>query len=101
MTTVRYHVTVHALDRFEQRWPDEVGDDDEEMARVMQREVEDAISAGRTGRNFPRRMHGSIPSRYTGGTSCAWTEDFSRGYVISDGGSNVHIVTAVQGDGIA
>lgn len=99
---VQYVATVHALDRFEERWPDEAGDD-VEMATIMQSEVEAALREGRHARMFPRRMNGSMTIRpvVTPGTECVWTPDMARGYVISDRGRVVHIVTAVPGDGIA
>lgn len=92
----QYVATMHALERFEERLP-ELADDDLERARIMQEDVEAALRAGRVAPTFPRQFSGSASAvvRRIAGQECVWTDDLARGYLISDNGRSVTIITVL------
>jgi hypothetical protein len=95
-STCQYVATIHALKRFEQRLP-HLADDDEDRARLMHEDVESGLRAGRVASTFPRQFSGRdyLVERRAPGQECVWTEDLARGYLISDNGRSVTIITVL------
>lgn len=93
-------ITVHALDRMTERFPEFVeGLDDGEIGELIHREVVDAIDAGRRAKTLPvgfaplgrwRRL-----AQRKGGF-VVWTEDSRRAYVLhfSD---EMYVLTVLTG----
>lgn len=95
-------VTVHALERMEERWPELTeGMTDEEIARLIQGEVNDALIAGRTGTYCPIELANRNVTRWgakNGGWYC-WNEDKSRGYACrQDDKDGLVVLTTLIGD---
>jgi len=96
--SVRYVISGHALERFEERYPELVGGDDNETARLIQAEVEEALRAGRVSHVLPREMWGYTRERAVNreGGEFVWTAARDRGYAICDRGDEVVVTTALR-----
>lgn len=93
-------VTVHALERMEERWPRLVGElSDEEIARLIQGEINDAEVRGRRSRICPLELANSNIARWKTEKDVwyLWTETKDRGYVISDRTDGVIVLTTLIG----
>lgn len=80
-------ITIHAQERMEQRWPKLVqGLSDEEIARVIQGEINDAILAGRKGIYCPIELANNAVERWRARSHgwYAWNADKKRGYACRD-----------------
>lgn len=80
-------ITVHALERMEERWPELTeGLDDLEIAHTIQGEVNDALVAGRRHQTCPIELANNNLARWRVEKDVwyVWNEDKTRGYVISD-----------------
>jgi len=97
--SVRYVISGHALERFEERYPGLVGRDDDETARLIQAEVEEALRAGRVSHVCPREMWPRTLSRAVNrvrGGEFVWTPARDRGYAICDRGDEVVVTTVLR-----
>jgi len=95
---VRYVISGHALDRFEERYPVDVGATVRATAERIQAEVEEALVAGRVSSVCPRelwqRTRNLVVAR--DGKEYVWLRDKSRGYVIRDAGDEIHVLTVLR-----
>jgi hypothetical protein len=91
-------VTVHALDRMEERCPSIAeGKDDLEIASFIQNEVLDALEAGRRARVPPIELSPNdvnIDRSTKGGETC-WTPHKERGYIFREEESGAITVMTV------
>jgi hypothetical protein len=80
--------TIHALERFEQRFPELAKTmSDAGQAELMRGEVMDALDAGRHGMVPPVELSARAVERWQHrrpGGYVAWTKDKSRGYVLQE-----------------
>jgi hypothetical protein len=99
---MRMTVTGHALERMEQRWPDLVrGLSDEEIARLIQGEVNDALIAGRQGHYCPIELANRNVVHWgpKGDGYYVWLKDKSRGYAVrEDNHDGLVVLTTLVGD---
>ena len=65
MSRVRYEILAHALERLEERFPNEYPDTDLEAGQLIQQEVEAGLAQGRWGRVAPDGFCLEGPNRWT------------------------------------
>jgi hypothetical protein len=95
-------VTIHALERMEERFTDTVeGLDDETQAQLIHAEVHDALEAGRHSTVPPIELSARSNERWearTSGSYYVWTQDKTRGYlVVDDPEEGMVILTVIVG----
>lgn len=94
-------VTIHALERMEQRFPDLVaGMSDQEIGELVHREVMAALDAGRQSKFAPLEFAPYIARRWVPqkkGASVAWTEDRKRGYALQESEEGLLVTTVLWG----
>lgn len=95
-------ITIHAQERMEERWPDLVQElDDEELGRLIQGEVNDALVAGRHGIYCPIELANKSVERWRakrGGWYC-WNKEKTRGYVCHESkAEGIVVLTTLIGD---
>lgn len=93
-------VTIHALERMEQRWPKLVGGlDDQEVARLIQGEVNDAFVCDRRSRICPLELVNNYLHNWNTEKDVwfLWTEERDRGYVVLDRPEGVTVMTTLVG----
>lgn len=75
------------------------GLDDEEIARVIQGEVNDALISGKKSRICPLELANSNVNRWKAEKDVwyLWNEDKSRGYVISEKEDGITVLTTLIG----
>jgi hypothetical protein len=93
-------VTVHCLDRMDERFPDLCSDlTDAEVGKVIQREVMEAIALGRQSKIAPAELKHLYPERWVPtklGATFVWNEERTRGYVIMEKGESLIVLTALR-----
>lgn len=94
-------ITAHVLERMEERWPKFCRLTDAEVARVVKREVTEAIEAGRWGHVAPVELisvNTHMHSMRASGTSLTcWTKDKMRGYIFREDHEGLVVVTVFPG----
>ena len=93
-------VTVHALDRFQERFPEYAAFNDDLQAQVIYEEVMEAFEAGRASGVAPAELaplnhHGWKPAAK--GCSYVWNKDKERGYVLQRVGTDLLVLTVLTG----
>lgn len=97
MSNDDFIVSAHALDRFEERFPD-LWTDDEEVARFIHLEVCDALDAGRASFVPPVELATTDLDRWEAGKGLtAWTPLKTRGYVLLESEEGMLVVTVLRG----
>lgn len=94
-------ITIHALERMEERWPKLCKDlSDEEIGRLIQGEVNDALVSNRRSRICPLELANSNIARWRAEKNVwyVWTEGKDRGYVISDKKEGIIVLTTLIGE---
>jgi hypothetical protein len=98
-TIVDFIVSVHALERMHERFPEDVaGMEDEEIGRVIHAEVTDALEHGRESNVAPRELSTYRPTGWVpAGKDCsfAWNADKTRGYVLRDAEEGMLVITVL------
>lgn len=94
-------ISIHALERMEQRWPSLCeGLSDEQIGLVIQKEVDDAWDKNRHHRVCPLELaHSNIHKwKVEKNVWYLWTEGKDRGYVIADRPDGVTVLTTLVGE---
>jgi hypothetical protein len=90
-------ISVHALDRFEERFPEDWTNDGDTGLLIYQ-EVIDAINGGRVGSVAPLELADNDLSQWVARKSrIAWVPNKSRGYVIVDDSGEMMVATVLVG----
>ena len=91
-------ISIHALERFEERFP-EHWTSDEEIGQLIYRETMEAMEAGRSGHVPPIEIANHNITQWVPGKSLfAWTTDKSRGYVlVEDEEGEMTVATVLVG----
>lgn len=90
-------ISIHALDRFEERFPD-IWVDDDETGRLIYEETMDALDAGRVASVPPIELSTYDLGRWGAGKArVAWVPDKSRGYVLIETESGQTVATVLEG----
>lgn len=101
-TEADFIVTIHALERMEQRFRDLCsGLSDRVVGELIHGEVMDAIDAGRRAKMPPIELAPSGHERWLAqrkNGSVVWNEDKSRGYVLQDTDEGMFVLTVLVGD---
>ena len=99
MSATDFVVTIHALERMEERFTDTVADlDDVAQAQLIHAEVHDALEAGRHSTVPPIELSARATDRWMyrkQGGYVAWTQDKGRGYVLQEQAEEGLIVLTV------
>lgn len=103
MSTTDFILTIHSLQRMEERFPGLVAEmTDQEIGELVHEEFLDALEAGRRNTMPPLElMPRELNSWWqrTPGAYVVWTEDKRRGYVIKeDGEEGTFVLTVLVGD---
>ena len=103
MSATDFVVTIHALERMEERFPELTkGMSDGEQAKLMQEEVMGALEAGRYGSVPPVELAARSIDRWEHrkqGGYVSWTQDKVRGYVLQeDDREKLIMVTVIAGE---
>jgi hypothetical protein len=103
MSAVDFIVTIHALERIAERFPELVADmSDQEKGELIHREAVAAIHAGRQGNVAPLEL-ASRGGRWTSlpkDSYIVWNEDRMRGYVIQESEEEGTLVITVLKGGM-
>ena len=103
MSAADFVVTIHALERMEERFP-AIADErtDEEVGVFIQSEVNDALEAGRYGSTVPIELapHGADSWRQRNpGAYGVWDREKTRGYiVVEDPDEGMVVLTVLVGE---
>lgn len=90
-------VSVHALDRFQQRF-EELWTSDEEVGHLIHAECEEAMLAGRASFIPPLELAHNDLNRWEAGKGLVvWTADKQRGYVLLETAEGMLVTTVLQG----
>ena len=90
-------ITVHALERFQERFAS-VWRSDQQEAQRIHRECQEAFRDGRIGNVAPIELAHNDPERWVPGKSLyAWTPDKRRGYVVQEDTDGMTVVTVLKG----
>lgn len=90
-------VSVHALERFEERFPD-LWTNDDDAGLFMYREVMDATDAGRVSTVAPLELANYDLARWGPGKArIAWEPTKTRGYVLVETEDGLMIATVLVG----
>jgi hypothetical protein len=93
-------ITGHALERMEERWPKLcAGLTDEEVGRLIQGEVNDALVRERVSHICPLELANTNIARWRAEKNVlyVWTENKERGYVISYRDDGIVVLTTLIG----
>jgi len=94
-------VTIHALERMEERFPNLiVGMSDQEVGALVHREVMEALDAGRQSKVAPLELAPYLAKRWVPqgkGASIAWTRDRKRGYALQETEEGLLVTTVLWG----
>ena len=104
MSPTDFVVTIHALERMEERFPQLVEKmSDTGQAELIHKEVMDALDSGRHGMVPPLELAARATDRWEHrrqGGYVAWTQDKGRGYVLQEHAEEGLIVlTVLTGEG--
>jgi hypothetical protein len=95
-------VTIHALERMVERFPELVsGKDDGEIGALIHGEVMDALDAGRFGSVAPLELAPTGHAQWDGSRKdgyVTWTADKRRGYVMQEGEEGLLVLTVIVGN---
>lgn len=90
-------VSVHALDRFEERFPEEWSNDGE-VGETIYHETMEALEAGRVSSIAPLEFADNDIARWGDRKSkIVWNQAKTRGYVIVDGYEGMTVATVLVG----
>lgn len=90
-------VTLHALDRMGERFPDLIsGLSDDEVGHLVMQECIDAAAAGRSGPAPPIEFSLGRWRRQPGSFFC-WNADRTRSYALADTNDATHVLTVLVG----
>lgn len=91
-------ISVHALERFEERFP-EVYKSDDETGVLIHEECQDAMEKGRVSTVAPLELaHHDLDRWQAGRCFYAWTPTKHRGYVLSEERqSDITVITVLKG----
>jgi len=90
-------ISIHALERFEERFPEEWSNDDD-VGKTIYAEAMDAFEAGRRSTLPPLEFADNDISRWADRKSTiVWTPSKRRGYVIVDGYEGMTVATVLLG----
>ena len=103
MSATDFVVTIHAFERMEERFPHLVrGKSDDSQARLMQKEVMEALEKGRYGSVPPVELSAKSVDRWEhrkSGGYVAWTQDKGRGYILQeDEEEGLIVLTVIAGE---
>jgi hypothetical protein len=94
-------VTIHALERMEERFPDLIGGmDDRSLGEFIHGEVMDALEAGRQAKMAPLELAPHGMRRWVSAKKdsyVVWNEDKLRGYVMQDADEGLLVLTVLTG----
>lgn len=93
-------VTIHALDRMQQRFTESFTND-ARAARTMLDEIMGAIDGGRISKVAPLELSSYEHERWIPAKKnalFAWTRNKDRGYVMSREGDDITVLTVLVGD---
>ena len=94
-------VSIHALERFEERFPDEWSND-QDVGQTIYDETMDAFAAGRMSTLPPLEFADNDISLWADRKSkIVWTPTKERGYVIVDGYEGMTVATVLVGQSTA
>jgi len=97
MSSSDFIISIHALERFEERFP-AIQLDDNDKGALIHREVMDALDAGRHSTVPPIELSARATDRWMyrkQGGYVAWTQDKGRGYVLQEQAEEGLIVLTV------
>ena len=90
-------ISIHALERFEERFPS-LWTDDDDIGNLIYRETMDALNEGRVGSVPPLELANNDLERWVSGKSkIAWVPDKTRGYVLVEGEDGMTVATVLVG----
>lgn len=90
-------ISVHALERFQERFPD-LWTNDDDVGMFIYEETMDAIAAGRVASVPPLEFANNDLTRWVAGKSkIVWAPLKTRGYVIVDGYEGMTVATVLVG----
>lgn len=90
-------VSVHALERFEERFP-EIWNNDNDVGMLIYQETMDALTEGRVASVPPLELAANDITRWQAANSrIAWVPEKSRGYVLVDGYDGMTVATVLTG----
>jgi len=90
-------ISIHALERFEERFP-EIWTNDDDIGNLIYRETMDALDEGRVGSVPPLELANNDLERWVSGKSkIAWVPEKTRGYVLVDGDDGLTVATVLVG----
>ncbi len=98
-----FTITAHALERFEERFPD-LYEDDEQAANLIHKESESALDEGRASAVAPLELANFDLSRWTFNKNkglVVWTPDKTRGYVVIDSDDGQVVTTVLKGKDVS
>ena len=91
-------ISIHALERFEERFPEEWSNDND-VGKTIYSETMDAFTAGRTSKLAPLEFADNDIARWSDRNSTiVWTPAKTRGYVIVDGYEGMTVATVLKGE---
>lgn len=90
-------ISVHALDRFQERFPS-LWQNDDDAGMFIYKETMEAMDAGRVASVPPLELSTFDPARWVPGKSkIAWTQTKDRGYVLVNGEDGLTVATVLVG----
>lgn len=90
-------ISVHALERFQERFPT-LWTNDDDVGLLMYHESMDALNEGRVASVPPLELANDDLSRWGAGKSkIVWTPNKTRGYVLVDGVDGLTVATVLIG----
>lgn len=97
MDSADFIVSAHALERFEERFP-ELWTDEQEVANLIHGECEEALTEGRASWVPPLELANNDLDRWQAGKGLnVWTIDKSRGYVLLESPEGMLVTTVLKG----
>ena len=97
MNNENFIISVHALERFEERFPT-LWTNDEDVGLLIYHETMDALAEGRVASVPPLELANNDIQRWTAAKSrIAWVPMKTRGYVLIDGYDGMTVATVLVG----
>jgi hypothetical protein len=97
MTNDDFIVSIHAVERFEERFPD-LWTNDDDAGQFIYRETMDALDSGRVASVPPLELADNDLRRWKARKSkIVWIPEKTRGYVLVDGEEGMTVATVLVG----